>query len=268
MNTILQTIQNIAVDIEQTIFQNYNDEVQKNLNKTCDKIFLNIASENNIIKAICSQHNKQLKTINDDGRYILTYIAIDNADLLSLAFSVGTIITIYDGVVSNDTIVASSYITYGPTFQLVFAEQANHGKKVKFLSYKNNQFVHNTDIILKNKGKINSTAGDRPNFSIAHKEQMKSFFDEGYRLRFSGSLSLDTHQILFKKGGLYSNPDKSSLAFEAYCIANIIESCGGYATNGQQRILDISLDDDMQKTSPFYFGSKYEMDKIQEFNAK
>ena len=95
------------------------------------------------------------------------------------------------------------------------------------------------------------------------------FFNDGYRLRFSNSLALDTHQILFKKGGLYSAPATTSnpngslnVIFEAFPIAFIIELAEGGAISQNGRILDIKSPSLDQKT-PIYFGSKFEITKVQ-----
>ena len=173
--------------------------------------------------------------------------------------------------ISNKNIAYCAYAAYGPTFQFVSAVP---NKDVDFLSFEDGQFQNNVTIKLNNKGKINSTAGCRASYLDSHKDQMKSFFDEGYRLRYSGSLALDTHQILFKKGGLYSSPvtkkdpnGTHSLVFELYTIATILELCGGYAIDGKNRILDIKASN-LSTKSPVYFGSKNEIDKIKEFNAQ
>ncbi len=99
---------------------------------------------------------------------------------------------------------------------------------------------------------------------------MIAFFNKGYRLRFSDSLSLDTHQILFKRGGLYSSPATASFPngkletiFEAFPISYIIEQAGGRAINEKGRILDmigVEIDD----KTPIYFGSKNEIQIVED----
>jgi fructose-1,6-bisphosphatase I len=188
--------------------------------------------------------------------------------LLDVDFSLGSIFTVYENEMDAKNIKAAIYVTYGPTFQLVFASK-NEG--VKFFSYKNNEFVQQESFLLGEKGKINSPSGIQSQWSPAHKALIESFFGEGYRLRFSDSLTLDTHQILFKKGGIYSSPKTSSapngeleLLFEAYPIAFILELVNGEAIDGERRILDIEASDLHQKT-PIYFGSKYEIEKVKKF---
>jgi len=266
MNSILTTIIAVATQIDKKIFKNYNDESASEVFNFCNNLVYDEALKNKNIKSIISQDAKDLKILNDDGKYIMSYVSIDNVDVLNLGFSVGTIFTIYDGVMDNQHLKYSCYFTHGPTLQLVFASKENG---VQFFSHDGSYFVEQDHFKLENKGKINSTGGDVPSFSQNHKELMQSFFDEGYRLRFSNSLSLDTHQILFKRGGLYSSPITNKdpngvleLAFESYAIAFILELCGGEAIDGEKRILDIPLDGDLSKKTPIFFGSTYEIGRI------
>ena len=150
--------------------------------------------------------------------------------------------------------------------QLVFASK---DEGVKYFSNEHGEFVQQDSLTLENKGKINWTAGIQNEFDLKHQELLQSFFNDGYRLRFSDSLALDTHQILFKRGGLYSSPSTSKdpngtldLAFEAYPISFIIELAGGVSIDGKNRILDIKLEDDISKKTPIYFGSKDELEKV------
>ena len=219
------------------------------------------------IKGAIGKDKKQLCFINENGKYLVSYVSIDNIELLDVDFSLGSIFTIYENEMDAQHIKAAMYITYGPTFQLVFASK-NEG--VKFFSYKNNEFVQEESFSLENKGKINSPSGMQSQWTPSHKALIESFFGEGYRLRLSNSLTLDTHQILFKKGGIYSSPKTTDfpngeleLLFEAYPIAFILELIDGEAIDGTRRILDIKAEDLHQKT-PIYFGSKYEIGKVKQ----
>lgn len=269
MNSILKIISDIAIAMEKQVFNNYEDRIDNEVNKVCDKIFKDEVVNNQDIKSIISKNNKELIEINSNGKYILSYVAIDNIDLLDLNFSLGTIIAIYEDSIDSKNLKYSCYITYGPTFQIVCATQENG---VQFFSFDGKEFIEQDSFTLENRGKINSTGGDVTTFNKEHKELMQNFFDNGYRLRFSNSLSLDTHQILFKRGGIYSSPCTKKdpngildLVFEAYPISNIVELAGGEAIDGKVRILDIELENDFSKKTPIYFGSKDEIGIVKQF---
>ncbi|MEA3554302.1 MAG: hypothetical protein U9R39_07880 [Campylobacterota bacterium] len=275
MLNILTAIENIAKEIEDKVFSNYDDfalssnsveETNNNINKFCANLISEQFKKVKDVKSIIGQDTKEYTQLNNDGKYIVSYISIDNINLLDLNFSLGTIFAIYKDTIDGANLVASSYVTYGPTFQLVFATKENG---VQFLSYDGDFFIEQDSFKLEKKGKINSTGGDVPLFNESHKQLMQSFFDVGYRLRFSNSLALDTHQILFKRGGIYSSPSTSKdpngtldLAFEAYPISFIIELAGGISIDGKNRILDIKLENNISKKTPIYFGSKDELEKV------
>jgi len=263
MNNIFKTITAIAIGIEQELFGNYNDQSNDEIYSYCNDLVKKETYLNSSIKAIISQDRKEIETVNSDGKYILSYVSIDNIDLLDVNFSLGTIIAIYEDDIAAKNLKYSCYITYGPTFQIVFASAK---KGIQFFSFDGNDFIEQDSFVLENKGKINSQGGDVTTFSQEHKQLMQNFFDNGYRLRFSNSLSLDTHQILFKRGGIYSSPSTKKdpngildLVFEAYPISNIVELAGGEAIDGKTRILDIELENDIAKKTPIYFGSKNEI---------
>jgi len=276
MNNVFTAITNIAKVIDKRVFKNYdefvipNDLTQTNLNiqEFCDKIAREEFKSVPSIKAIVTQDDKKTEVLNEDGQYIVSFISIDNIDLLDLGFSVGSIFGVYDKEIEGHSLVAASYVTYGPTFQLVYATQ---DLGVEFYAFDGDKFIDIKPFKLDNKGKINSTDGDVATFDVKHKELIQSLFDEGYRLRISNSLSLDMHQILFKRGGLYSSPKTSKdpngtfdLVFEAYPIAYIIELAGGEAIDGINNISDLKIDGDISKKTPIYFGSKYEIGKVKQ----
>jgi len=277
MIEVFNAISNIAVHIEKDVFQsctnflNVNksdEEIHHDVYEHCRTIIEREFEQVKSIKGAMGKNKKELCTINTNGKYLVSYIAIDNSELLDVDFSLGSMFAIYENELNAASLKASIYITYGPTFQVVFASKE---EGVKFFSYKNNELVQKESFTLESKGKINSTAGIQSQWSPEHKALIRSFFDDGYRLRFSDSLTLDTHQILFKKGGIYSSPATTSnpngiveLLFEAYPIAFIMELVNGEAIDGKQRILDIESTDFHQKT-PIYFGSKDEIQRVREF---
>ena len=276
MVEIFNSITNVAKKIENDVFVNFANfqqatsliSIQNNVLEHCSNIIQDEFKHDKTIKALISQNKKELQEIdNENGKYLISYVSIDNIELIDLNFSLGTIFGIYEESLEAKSLKAVVYITYGPTFQVVFASQ---DEGVKYFSYENNEFIQQDSLTLNEKGKINSTAGKRSEFSESHKALLDRFFNDGYRLRFSNSLALDTHQILFKKGGLYSAPATTSnpegyldVIFEAYPIAFIIELANGEAIDGEKRILDIKAPTLTQKT-PIYFGSTNEISKVKE----
>jgi len=274
MNKVFNAVSNIATMIENNVFSNYDQFVvtdnleQTNINvqQYCDKLAKDEFSKVDLIQALVTQDDKKTEVLNEDGKYIVSFIAIDNIDLLDLGFSVGSIFGIYEKEIEGHSLIAGCYVTYGPTFQLVYATKT---RGVEFYAFDGEKLVLKEPFTLENKGKINSTDGDVATFDEKHNALLQGLFDEGYRLRLSNSLALDMHQILFKRGGLYSSPKtqkdpngRFDLVFEAYPIAYIIELAGGEAIDGVNKISDLKIDGDISKKTPIYFGSKYEIGKV------
>ena len=274
MNKVFSAITDIAISIENNVFTNYDQfvvaddlhQTNKNVQNYCDNRAKEVFKSVDSVRALITQNEKQTVVLNEDGRYIISFIAIDNIELLDLGFSLGSIFAVYDKEIEGDNLVASCYVTYGPTFQLVYATKE---MGVKFYAYDGDKFVDSKSFMLENKGKINSTDGDVATFDEKHKKLIQGLFDEGYRLRLCNSLALDMHQILFKRGGLYSSPKtqkdpngRLDVVFEAYPIAFIVNLAGGEAIDGIKNILEIKIDGDVAKKTPIYFGSKYEIGKV------
>jgi fructose-1,6-bisphosphatase I len=280
MIEVYNAITNIANSIEKEVFIGYDkftkeDKSPKQIHSDVYSYCANIIEKEfeylKSVKGIIGKDKKQFCAVNPQkGKYLVSFVAIDNIDLLDVNFSLGTIFGIYENEFEPQNLKAAIYITYGPTFQLVFASK---DEGVKYFSNEHGEFIQQDPLTLQNRGKINSTAGIRSEFDQNHIKLIDTFFSSGYRLRMSNSLALDTHQILFKQGGIYSSPATKSnpngtleLLFEAYPMAFIIELANGEAIDGKKRILDISLDELHQKT-PIYFGSKDEIEIVKKHFA-
>lgn len=276
MIAIFNAITNIAEDIEKNVFVDCDKfissgltdkEMNEKVRSYCSSVIRREFSRTKSVHSYIGRQHKNLRVNNPDGKYKVSYVSIDNIDLLDVDFSLGSIFGIYEKQMDAFHIKAAIYVTYGPTFQLVFASKMDG---VQYFSFEDGEFIEQDNLVLENQGKINSTAGLVKEWSPEHKKLVNSFFNKGYRLRFSDSLCLDTHQILFKKGGLYTSPatesypdGKLDAIFEAFPISYIIEQAGGRAINKKGRILDMTTNDIYAKT-PIYFGSKNEIQEVED----
>ena len=116
--------------------------------------------------------------------------------------------------------------------------------------------------------------GTQQNWPSYHKEMIDGFFQEGYRLRYSGGMVPDLHQLLLKGGGLFSYPATSDKPdgklrklFEVFPFAFIYEKAGGEAIDGKTAIMQLPHSH-IHDTTPCFFGSKYEIQKVKEVYAK
>lgn len=275
MKDILKSIEicakKIATELKYADFgyadgQNASGDRQLKLDILSDKIIASELRNCQSVKILASEERqKGLETANT-GLYIVAYDPLDGSSLVDVNFAVGSIFGIYKDILSARALVGAVYVVYGPRTEMVVADE--NGVKLYRLN-QNDEFVVAKELKLNEKGKLNATGGTQKDWDEKHKELIKSLFDEGYRLRYSGAMVSDLHQILLKGGGLFSYPATSScpkgklrLGFEVLPFAFIYERAGGFAINEKgQRLLEISLSDE-HETTPCYFGSKYEIDKV------
>jgi len=105
-------------------------------------------------------------------------------------------------------------------------------------------------------------------------EMIDSFFAEGYRLRYSGGMVPDLHQILLKGGGLFAYPaagdkpkGKLRKLFEVFPFAYVYNKAGGLAIDGKNDLLELGIEH-IHDTSPCFFGSDYEIKRVLETYEK
>lgn len=276
MIAVFNAITNIAEDIEKNVFVDCDrfisnglsdKEMNEQVRSYCSSVIRREFTRTRSIHSFIGKQHKNLKVNNEKGKYKVSYVSIDNIDLLDVNFSLGSIFGIYEKQMDAFHLRASIYVTYGPTFQLVFASKS---EGVICFSFEDGEFREQDPLSLADEGKINATGGLASEWSDEHRKLVDGFFNKGYRLRFSDSLSLDTHQILFKGGGVYSSPatpsypdGKLDVIFEAFPISYLIEQAGGRAISEKGRILNMTNVTIDQKT-PIYFGSKNEIQIVED----
>ncbi|MFA5453793.1 MAG: class 1 fructose-bisphosphatase [Sulfurimonas sp.] len=278
MTDIFSAIQRTAIRIKDAIDtkdigysqqENSSGETQLQLDIKCDMIieeeFSNVAS----IHTIASEEKEKEVLLHSDGRYFIAYDPLDGSSLIDVNLSVGSIFGIYENGFDAKNMVASCYVVFGPRVEMVFA----HNKaKLHLLQGKEFEFVK--EIRLNEKGKLNAPGGTQQNWKPYHKELVDGFFAEGYRLRYSGGMVPDLHQILLKGGGLFSYPATSDKPdgklrklFEVFPFAFVFKTAGGEAIDGQKDLMELECAH-IHDTSPCFFGSSYEIQRVREVYAR
>ena len=280
MQEIFKTIENIAKKISNelkfaefgyTQNQNSTGDTQLKFDVLSDKIIEDEFKNTSLVKALVSEEKDEMLTINEKGEFIIAYDPLDGSSLFDVNFAIGSIFGIYKNEISSENLVAAAYTLYGPRLEMVICESS---PKLYRLNPQN-EFVFINELKLKEKGKLNATGATQKGWSEKHKKLVNSLFDEGYRLRYSGAMVSDLHQILIKGGGLFSYPattdapnGKLRVTFEVLPFAYIYEKAGGATTNGTSNSLFEIKIEKIHQTSPCFFGSKYEIAKLHEIYGK
>ncbi len=275
MIEVIEAVEKIAVRIKEAFVKEdvlYSDtmnatgDVQLKLDIKCDLIVEEELSKVFTLKEIISEEKEHILTINPDGKYTIAYDPLDGSSLADVNLSVGSIFGIYENGISGQDLKAAIYVIYGPRVELVVARENVEMYKLGT----NGKFKFLQQIKLKNKGKLNAPGGTQQYWATYHKQMIDELFSEGYRLRYSGGMVPDLHQILLKGGGLFSYPGttdkpkgKLRMLFEVFPFAFIYEKAGGEAINGEKRLLDL-VPSHIHDTTPCFFGSKEEIAFVRE----
>lgn len=277
MDDIFKAIQRTAIKIKDAIDtkdigysqqENSSGETQLQLDIKCDMIIEEEFSKIASIHTIASEEKEKEMMLHKNGNYFIAYDPLDGSSLIDVNLSVGSIFGIYENGFGAKNMVASCYVVFGPRVEMVFAHN-----KAKLYLLQAGEFEFVKEIHLNEKGKLNAPGGTQQNWQPYHKELVDSFFADGYRLRYSGGMVPDLHQILLKGGGLFSYPGTSDKPegklrklFEVFPFAFVFETAGGEAIDGQNNLMEIDHSH-IHDTSPCFFGSKYEIQRVKEVYA-
>ena len=274
MQEIIKAIEKASIEIKEIIEtgdtgkseqENSTGDTQLKLDIASDIIIENIFKEIPSIKAIVSEEQEAIVPLNDDGEYLIAYDPLDGSSLVDVNLSVGSIYGIYKNEFNAENIIASVYVVFGPRVEMVVAID-----DVKMYRLKHGKFEYIQDIVLKQKGNLKAPGSTQSCWSAHHKKMVDDIFQDGYRLRYSGGMVPDLHQILLKGGGLFSYPGttdrpkgKLRQLFEVFPFAYTYEKAGGQSIDGFKRLLEVETTH-IHDTSPCFFGSNEEINRVLE----
>ena len=278
MEEIIDAIKEIAHRIDEAIKMedlgysdgcNSSGEEQLKLDVQSDLIIENTFAKVKIVKDLVSEEKEGIHHLHDDGEYTVCYDPLDGSSLVDVNLSVGSIFGIYRGELRGENLIASAYVVYGPRIEMIVALRGD-SRPIMYCT-RRNHFQEIGEVTLNEKGKLNAPGGTQMNWEIRHKEFIDTLFKEGYRLRYSGGMVPDLHQILLKGGGLFSYPSTSDKPdgklrqlFEIIPFALMYEQAGGQAIDANGNRLMELIPSHPHDTSPCFFGSNYEIDALKD----
>jgi fructose-1,6-bisphosphatase I len=277
MQKIFKTIEQIAIDIDSAIknseggysnSSNQTGDVQLKLDILSDKIIEEHFAKVDSVKEIISEEKEDKLQLHSNGEYIVCYDPLDGSSIVDYNLSVGSIFGIYKDGLNAQNIVASVYVVYGPRVEMVVTIK---GSKPVLYRYIKDSFIKIQEISMQESGKINASGATQKNWYPHHKALIEALFQEGYRLRYSGGMVPDLHQVLLKGGGLFSYPGttdkpkgKLRMLFEVIPFALCYIEAGGDAIDDKGKSLLELKPEHLHDTSPCFFGSKKEINQTKE----
>jgi fructose-1,6-bisphosphatase I len=216
------------------------------------------------------------------GKYCLLFDPLDGSSNIDVNVPVGTIFSVVRKITRGrhgemeDILqpgrrqVAAGYVIYGSSTMMVYTTgQGAHGFTLdpsigEFLLSHPNIRIPETGRYLS----VNDSyeeLWDENVRTVMRKYKGLDGASKALSTRYVGSLVADFHRNLLG-GGIFAYPanrktprGKLRLLYEANPLAFIVEQAGGAATDGAQRVLDVSPTELHQRT-PLFIGSKHEVE--------
>ncbi len=269
---------------------NVQGEEQKKLDVFANEQFIAALSSGGECCAVASEENEEMVTISNEvsknAKYVVCIDPLDGSSNIDVNVSIGTIFSIYRRVSLTGAIqvsdflqkgteqVAAGYVIFGSSTMLVYT--TGRGVNGFTLDPSIGEFcLSHPDMKIPRTGTIYSiNEGNYVHFPDGVKQYIKYCQVEDtstkrpYSSRYIGSLVADFHRNLLK-GGIYMYPatakspkGKLRLIYECNPLSWIVEQAGGRASDGFNRILELTPGSLHQRT-PLFIGSS-EMVKLTE----
>jgi fructose-1,6-bisphosphatase I len=271
--------------------ENVQGEIQKKLDIIANEVLIEANEWGGHLAAMASEEMEGIYVVPNrfpQGEYLLMFDPLDGSSNIDVNVSIGTIFSVLKkpdgsaGVSEADflqpgaTQAAAGYCVYGPQTTLVLT--VGDGVAMFTLDREQGSWVLTQDDV--------KIPEDTREFAINMSNMrhwappVKRYIDEclagkegargkDFNMRWVASMVADVHRIL-TRGGVFLYPwdkrepekaGKLRLIYEANPMAFLVEQAGGAATNGKQRILDLTPKVLHERVS-VVLGSKNEVDRV------
>ncbi|MET0980953.1 MAG: class 1 fructose-bisphosphatase, partial [Telluria sp.] len=277
--------------------ENIQGEVQKKLDVISNEILLEANEWGGHLAAMASEEMESIHPIPNrypKGEYMLLFDPLDGSSNIDVNVSIGTIFSVLKApegmgepteaafLQPGTAQVAAGYAVYGPQTMLVLT--TGDGVHCFTLDREMGSWVLTQSDI-----QIPSTTKEFA-INMSNKRHwyppVQRYVDEllagktgarakDFNMRWIASMVADVHRIL-NRGGIFmypadmrdpAQPGKLRLMYEANPMAMIVEQAGGAATDGVNRIMDISPTKLHQRV-PVFLGSKEEVELVTRYHAE
>ena len=264
---------------------NVQDENVRALDVIANDTMIQVFEHMPMVAAIASEEMEDVHVLpgGESGKYLISVDPLDGSGNVDVAGQMGTIFGIHrrrsaggtptldDFLQPGRELVAAGYVLYGPCTMLVYTA----GGPVNGFTLDRSIgtfFLTHPDIrIPEGAGAYAVNEANERKWDEATRAMVRAFRLQetgcGKRsARYAGALVGDFHRTLLK-GGVYMYPGevekpegKLRLLYENAPLAFVCERAGGAASDGRQRILDITPTKLHQRT-PLYLGSRCDVEE-------
>jgi fructose-1,6-bisphosphatase I len=267
---------------------NVDGDVQKELDLRTNAIVMS-ALRAAPVAAVLSEELEHIETLHEGAPLAVAIDPLDGSSNIDTNMSIGTIFSIVPSGPADAAAalgpfggpgtrqLAAGFVVYGPQTALVLT--TGSGVDIFTLDRRDRRFR----LTLSDVSIIEGTKEYAINASnYRHWElPVRTYIDDclsgasglrgqDFNMRWIGSLVAEAYRIL-ARGGIFLYPaderpgyrqGRLRLLYEAHPIAFVVEQAGGLATNGRERILDLSASSLHQRV-PLIFGAKSKVERVQ-----
>ena len=275
--------------------ENVQGEVQKKLDIIANEVLIEANEWGGALAAMASEEMEGIYVVPNrypQGEYLLLFDPLDGSSNIDVNVSIGTIFSVLkkpeggQGVSEGDFLqpghqqAAAGYCVYGPQTTLVLT--VGDGVAMFTLDREQGSWVLTADDV--------QIPADTKEFAINMSNMrhwappMKQYIDEclagktgprgkDFNMRWIASMVADVHRIL-TRGGVFMYPwdqrepekaGKLRLMYEANPMSFLVEQAGGAATNGRERILDLTPGK-LHERVAVVLGSKNEVERVTQYH--
>jgi fructose-1,6-bisphosphatase I len=221
------------------------------------------------------------------GKYVVMFDPLDGSSNIDVNVSVGTIFSIVhkredlgeDPDPSHHVLqpgvkqLAAGYVVYGSSTVMAYTTGA--GVHMFTLIPEIGAYVLSDEHVRMPEGSRNYSVNEAyvKTFPEGYRRYLDAVKDDGYSLRYIGSLVADLHRTLLRGGvflypGTKKDPNgKLRLLYEANPMAFLAEQAGGLAIDGERRILE-KVPTSLHERTPLVVGSRGEVERVRGFLAQ
>lgn len=274
---------------------NVQDEEVQKLDEYAHQVFVKLLQQSPVVKAVGSEEEPKMILFADElhqgAEYIVHLDPLDGSSNIDVNVSVGTNFVIFkkqslgselkgsDYLQPGKNAVCAGYVVYGSSTMLVYST----GKRVHGFTLDPNigEFLlsHEDMKLPKKSGIYSVNESYQPKWDKAfaeHVSKMKTDQDitgQPKTSRYIGSLVADFHRNLLK-GGIFLYPadkkhptGKLRLLYEGIPFAYLARAAGGYASDGQQDVLEI-VPAELHQRIPFFVGNRPDVEAVEKVVIK
>ncbi len=281
MQEIFNTLPKIALWISKIIEEkagtkgkwtiNQSGDTQTNLDLLTDVLVEKFLKDIPNVKEIVSEEKEESVILHETWEYLVAYDSLDGSSVSDVDLTIWSIFGIYKHDYSARNLVGAAYILYWPRLEFVVAD----GEKVVHYKYINGKFIWDVLPQMEEKGIIIAPWSLYRDQLSAHKKFMRRMWKEWYKLRYSGCMVPDVHQIILKWWGMFCYPNTKThpkgrlrKLYEIFPFTFILAQLGWWGIDHEWNdILSLSYIDVHDPIS-CYIGSQYEVEKAKKLLAE